>query len=57
MTPGFGLLCAILSVLIIHEPKRGAIEVDDDRVEESVTFGREPKATNYVEDLKYLIKV
>lgn len=57
VTPGFGLICALLCLVVIPEPERGAIEIKENDPENSVSLERIPKASRYLDDLTYLAKV
>ena len=57
VTPGFGLLSSILCVMILHEPERGAVEINALHGEgASVSHGMK-QSSKYFDDLKYLGKV
>jgi len=58
VSPGLGVLCSILCVMVLLEPERGVIEVrslhDDDTAN---SHGLESTKSTYFNDLKYLFNV
>lgn len=57
VTPGLGILCAILCIVAVHEPKRGAIESSPPEIVDELSASVYQESTSYWEDLKYLAKL
>ena len=58
VSPGFGVLCSILCVMVLLEPERGVIEVKSLHNDDTAnTHGLKPTKSTYFNDLKYLFKV
>eukprot|EP00794_Sanderia_malayensis_P013800 gene13800-15245_t len=57
VTPGLGLLSAVLCIFVIREPERGANEVASQEQESSVHLKSSLNVSTYLDDLKYLAGV
>eukprot|EP00794_Sanderia_malayensis_P013802 gene13802-15247_t len=58
VTPGLGVLCVILCVFVIHDPKRGALESANTRESvDDLSASMYHQTSSYWEDIKYLFKV
>eukprot|EP00112_Aurelia_sp_Birch-Aquarium-sp1_P006531 Seg172.4 transcript_id=Seg172.4/GoldUCD/mRNA.D3Y31 product="Protein spinster 1" protein_id=Seg172.4/GoldUCD/D3Y31 len=57
VTPGLGILCVIMCVFIIHEPKRGAIETGPQEAVDEYSASIHHQSSSYLDDLKYIFRV
>eukprot|EP00794_Sanderia_malayensis_P013801 gene13801-15246_t len=58
VTPGLGVLCVILCVFVIHDPKRGALESANTQESiDDLSASMYQPTSSYWEDIKYLFKV
>ena len=59
MTPGLGVIAVLLVIVVVREPKRGAIEVLDanEDVDDVSESGSERKHSTLLEDLKKIFRV
>ena len=57
VTPGLGILCVIMCVFIVHEPKRGAIETGPQEAVDEYSASIHHQTSSYLDDLKYLFRV
>lgn len=57
VTPGFGILCSFLCVMVLYEPERGAVEINALHQESALSSHGIKQTSKYFDDLKYLFKV
>ena len=56
VTPGLGVLCVILCMFVVHEPKRGAVESESPDLKD-VSASLHHESSSYLDDIKYIFKV
>ncbi|XP_065054666.1 protein spinster homolog 1-like [Rhopilema esculentum] len=56
VTPGLGVLCVILCMFVVHEPKRGAVESESPDLKD-VSASLHHESSSYLDDIKSIFKV